>query len=80
MPENCHLIVEAKRLGAGVEAALEQGQRYLNDLGIRRDVVVTDGIRYRLYSQERDFEGIAYANLNRLKEPALDLFTRLGRR
>lgn len=80
VPENCHLIVEAKRLGAGVEAALEQGQRYLKDMGIRRDVVVTDGIRYRLYSQERDFEGIAYANLNRLKGPALDLFTRLGRR
>ena len=79
-PENCQLIIEAKRLGTGVEAALEQGQRYLQDLGIRRDVVVTDGVRYRLYAHEHDFEGIAYANLNRLKKPALDLFTRLGRR
>ena len=27
VPENCHLIVEAKRLGTGVEAALKQAQR-----------------------------------------------------
>ena len=78
-PENCHLIIEAKRLGTGVEAALEQACGYLKDLGIRRDVVVTDGVRYRLYSHANDFDGVAYANLHRLKQPALDLFTGLGR-
>ena len=78
-PENCSIIIEAKRLGAGVEAALEQARGYLNDLGISRDVVVTDGVRYRMYSQANNFEGIAYANLHRLKQPAMDLFTKLGR-
>ena len=78
-PANCFLIIEAKRLRIGVEAALGQAQRYLKDLQIRRDVVVTDGIRYRLYSHEKDFEGVAYANLHRLKEPATNLFARLGR-
>ena len=78
-PKNCSIIIEAKRLGTGVEAALGQARGYLNDLGIVRDIVVTDGVRYRMYSQANNFEGIAYANLHRLKQPAMDLFTRLGR-
>ena len=46
-PENCHFIIEAKRLGSGsgVEGALEQVKGYLRDLGIEREIVVTDGIR-----------------------------------
>jgi len=42
---------------------------------------VTDGIRYRLYAKraEQDFAPVAYANLARLKQPALDLFARLKR-
>lgn len=78
-PENCHLIVEAKRLGAGVEGALEQAKGYLETLGTPRDIVVTDGIRYRMYSSERGLEPIAYANLVRLKRSALALFARLRR-
>ena len=78
-PENCSFIIEAKRLGTGVEAALGQACGYLNDLGIVRDIVVTDGVRYRIYSHANNFEGIAFANLHRLKQPAMDLFTRLGR-
>ena len=78
-PENCHLIIEAKRLGAGVEAALEQARGYLEDLDIRRDVIVTDGVRYRLYSHEENYQGVAYANLHRLKQSAMDLFTRIGK-
>ena len=70
VPENCHIIIEAKRFGAGVEAALGQARGYLKDLGISRDVVVTDGVRYRLYAHANDFEGVAYANLRRLKQPA----------
>lgn len=49
-PENCHMVIEAKRLGAGVEGALEQAQGYVTALGIPCDVVVTDGVRYRMYS------------------------------
>lgn len=78
-PESCHLVIEAKRLGAGVEGALEQATGYVAHLGVRCDVMVTDGIRYRLYAGERDFEPIAYANLARLKEPARRLFELLRR-
>jgi hypothetical protein len=48
-------------------------------LGVRRDVVVTDGFRYRMFSCQEDFTPVAYANLARLKESATDLFTRLRR-
>jgi hypothetical protein len=44
-PENCHLVIEAKRLGAGVEGALEQAKGYVEALAIPRDVIVTDGAR-----------------------------------
>jgi hypothetical protein len=78
-PENCHLVIEAKRLGAGVEGALEQAKGYVEVLGLRRDVIVTDGIRYRMYAGEREFEPLAYANLARLKRPAATLFARVQR-
>jgi hypothetical protein len=78
-PENCHLVIEAKRLGAGVEGALEQAKGYVEALGTPRDVVVTDGVRYRMYSCRSDFEPVAYANLGRLKKSAADLFARMKR-
>jgi len=78
-PASCRFVIEAKRLGAGVEGALEQAQGYVNALGIPCDVVVTDGIRYRLYDGARDFAPLAYANLARLKQPAADLFARMQR-
>ncbi len=65
-------MIEAKRLGAGVEGALEQAQGYVKALGVACDVIVTDGIRYRLYDGDRGFAPLAYANLARLKEPAAD--------
>ena len=77
MPENCEVVIEAKRLGAGVEVALDQAMGYVEDLRQRLDVVVTDGIRYRMYSGERECKPIAYANLMRLKRSALTLFDRL---
>jgi hypothetical protein len=77
--ENCHLVIEAKRLGAGVEGALEQAKAYVEGLGVPRDVVVTDGVRYRLYDGRRGFEPVAYANLARLKRPAAALFERMQR-
>jgi hypothetical protein len=48
-------------------------------LGIPRDVVVTDGVRYRIYEGSRGFAHVAYANLARLKRPAADLFARMQR-
>lgn len=78
-PENCHLVIEAKRLGAGVEGALDQAKRYVEALGLPCDVIVTDGIRYRMYAGDRDFAPVAYANLVRLKQPAGDLFARMQR-
>ncbi len=79
VPENVHLIIEAKRLGDGVEGALAQAQSYLQALAIQRDIVVTDGIRYRMYAADRNFAPVAYANLARLKVSALDLFARIAR-
>ena len=79
VPEHCHYLIEAKRLGAGVEGALEQAIGYVSALGVPCDVVVTDGIRYRMYEATKDFAPIAYANLARLKQPSLKLFNRMRR-
>ena len=79
VPENCLYLIEAKRLGAGVEGALGQAKRYVSMLSVPRDVVVTDGIRYRMYDAQNNFAPIAYANLAHLKESALHLFTRMRR-
>lgn len=80
IPENCYLIIEAKRLGAGVEGALSQAKDYLKNLGIERDIVVTDGIRYRMYSYTDSFnKSVAYANFMWLKQPAIELINRLKR-
>jgi hypothetical protein len=76
-PENCRFVIEAKRLGAGVESALEQAKGYVESLGVLRDIIVTDGIRYRMYSCENGFAPVAYANLIRLKRSAIDLFDRM---
>jgi hypothetical protein len=78
-PENCHLVIEAKRLGAGVEGALDQVRGYVEALGLPRDVIVTDGIRYRMYAGQRGFAPVAYANLARLKKSAANLFARMQR-
>ena len=78
-PENCHLVIEAKRLGAGVEGALGQAMGYVKALGVPRDVVVTDGVRYRMYSCENDFAPVAYANLAWLKASAAEFFARMKR-
>ena len=78
-PGNCHFVIEAKRLGAGVEGALGQAKGYVESLGVARDIVVTDGIRYRMYDASSNYAPIAYANLARLKRTAPDLFARMRR-
>ena len=79
IPKHCHYLIEAKRLGAGVEGALEQATGYVSALGTQCDVVVTDGIRYRMYEASKHFAPIAYANLARLKKSSLELFKRMRR-
>jgi hypothetical protein len=78
-PETCRFVIEAKRLGAGVEGALQQAQGYAATLGAACDAIVTDGIRYRMYDSASSFAPLAYANLARLKQPAADLFSRMQR-
>ena len=78
-PENCQFVIEAKRFGEGVEGALGQAKRYVKELGLSCDIIVTDGIRYRMYSWQKDFVPKAYANLNRLKRSATELFLRMKR-
>ena len=78
-PENCQFVIEAKRLGEGVEGALGQAKRYVEELGLSCDIVVTDGIRYRMYSWQQDFVPKAYANLARLKRSATESFSRMKR-
>ena len=77
--DSCHFVIEAKRFGDGIEGAREQAKGYVAALGVPRDVIVTDGIRYRMYAADRDFEPVAYANLAQLKASAADLFARMQR-
>lgn len=77
VPAHCRYLIEAKRLGAGVEGALAQAVRYVSALGVPRDVVVTDGVRYRMYAAAQGFAPVAYANLARLKRSSLELFDRM---
>ena len=79
VPENCQFVIEAKRFGAGVEGAFDQARAYVEKLGVMRDVVVTDGVRYRLYSASEGFAPAAYANLARLKPAALNLLRLMKR-
>jgi hypothetical protein len=72
--------MEAKRLGSGVEGALEQAKGYIRSWSIQRDIIVTDGIRYRMYTAGNEFEPFAYANLARLKISALKLFETMKRK
>ena len=76
--ESCFLLFEAKRLGKGVEGAVGQARGYAESLSLYCDVVVTDGIRYRLYERSTDYQPAAYANLTRLKRSATLLFQRLS--
>ena len=54
-------MIEAKRSGAAIEGALAQAAGYAKALGIQGDVIVTDGIRYRMYAAEQGFAPLAYA-------------------
>jgi hypothetical protein len=83
--ENCCMVLEAKYLGSGVEGAVGQAKGYIQAIGGRPEsikVIVTDGLRYRLYEYDgvNEYASVAYANLLRLKRPALELFEHIRRR
>jgi hypothetical protein len=48
-------------------------------LGVPSDVVVADGICFRLYARTKEFAPVAHAKLARPKQPATQLFARLTR-
>jgi hypothetical protein len=73
----CELVIEAKRLGVGADAALDQARGYVTTLTLECDVVVTDGIRWRRYARAMDYAPSGYANLSRPKARAADLFASL---
>ena len=77
IPEHCHYVIEAKRFGEGVDGALKQATGYVSKLSLQCDVVVTDGILYRMYEASKDFAPVAYGNLARLKQSSLELFKRM---
>jgi hypothetical protein len=79
VPANIEFVIEAKRLGDGVEGALAQAQGYASALGVTCDLIVTDGLRYRLYDGPSGFQPAAYANLMWLKQSAEKLFARMKR-
>jgi len=76
---NCKFVIEAKKFGDGIEGASTQAKRYVSTLGICCDLLVTDGIRYKLYDPNHLGEAIAYANLWEPKQSALTLFSKLSR-
>ena len=78
-PATCSFILEAKRLGQSSERALAQARRYLEALGVERDVLVTDGIHYRMYGAQEGYSPVAYANLARPKQSAASLLDRMRR-
>ena len=84
-PENCRLVIEVKQLYSGIEGgALNQARGYAFNneiMGDDRYIVVTDGIRYRLFlaNDADDPTQIAYANLEHLRESHLRLFEGIKR-
>jgi hypothetical protein len=82
VPENIQFIIEGKRLGHGIEGVLEQAKGYAAALGVTCDLIVTDGLRYRLYEydgKQKDFLPAAYANLPSLKRSSAKFFAEIKR-
>jgi len=82
-PTNVQFVIEAKKLGSGLEGALMQPKGYAAALGVPQQavgIVTTDGLRYLLYVADAagNYKQVAYANLQRLKLSAAALFERLA--
>ncbi len=75
--DHCHLVIEAKRPGRGIQEALGQAREYVSRMSAVCDIVVTDGLRYRYFDSSQDYKQVGYAHLAHLKSGALDLFERM---
>ena len=76
IPENIALIIEAKRMDTAAESAFNQAKNFADKFKVHADLLVSDGIRYRLFGY--DGHRIAYANLSRLKQSSTTLFEKLS--
>jgi hypothetical protein len=82
IPGNVQFLIEAKRLGDGIEGALGQARGYATALAVFCDLIVTDGLRYRLYQYDKartDFLPAAYANLLAPKQSSAKFFAKVKR-
>jgi hypothetical protein len=76
-PAECVFVIESKRIGDGLGLALKQADDYRRSKGlVRAEVIVTDGIRYRLH-RPRKRPSILYANLVNPRAEAEKLFDAL---
>lgn len=74
---SCCMLIEAKRRGLGIEGALKQACGYAQRHNLTCNLLVTDGILYKLFSGRQERRLIASANLSSLRRSALDLFEQL---
>jgi hypothetical protein len=76
-PTACRVVIEAKKPGDGLGYAHSQAARYARRLPGPVDLVVTDGLRYRVFVDAQPDAPPLYANLTSLREPARRLFNAL---
>lgn len=67
--ENLTIVVEAKKMGNSCLSAVSQAESYAKTRSGCRRLIVTDGIRFGVYTRKKDeFVLHAYMNLTNLKE------------
>lgn len=67
--KNLSVVVEAKKKGNSCLTAKSQAQRYANEKGNCKRLIVTDGLRYGVYRKnDEEYKLTAYFNLTDLKE------------
>jgi len=78
-PAYCRMVVEGKRIGAGLRWAGYQAREYVKNLDLTSaDVLVTNGISYQLHrAPDYSDQAALGANLGRPKESATKLFDAL---
>jgi hypothetical protein len=67
---NLTVVVEAKKMDASCLSAMSQAQAYAQDKGVCHRLIVTDGLRYGVYTRKDpadEFVLSAYMNLTRLR-------------
>jgi predicted type IV restriction endonuclease len=67
--KNLTVVVEAKKMNASCLSAMSQAQAYAQGKGDCHRLIVTDGLRYGVYTRNEsgEFNLTAYMNLTRLR-------------